>query len=153
MPHKDPSTKLAYQRRWYLKHRETELIRKREANSRRDFSKGAADRRAYVAANPEKIREERRIRVVKNRKYIQSQKDVPCMDCGIKYPFYVMQFDHVRGKKMFALSNGVRKSREVIDEEIAKCDVVCANCHMERTHGTRRLPKLSEEFLDASILF
>ena len=82
----------------------------------------------------------RRAKVV--RDYVYAIKDVPCTDCGIKYPPYVMQFDHVpgRGEKLFNIGAvGRGKSRKILDEEIAKCEVVCANCHMERTHGTRKV--------------
>lgn len=58
------------------------------------------------------------------------------MDCGIKYPSYVMQFDHRDPKqKLFKIARDAWKySVEKIKEEISKCDVVCANCHAERTH-------------------
>lgn len=65
---------------------------------------------------------------------IRDAKDKPCADCGIQYPYYVMQFDHVRGEKKFNLGGGWNNSIEAIREEIAKCDVVCSNCHAERTY-------------------
>ena len=72
------------------------------------------------------------------RELVRKAKDVPCMDCGIHYPFYVMEFDHVRGVKKFGISRAVSNPRadaeEAIREEIAKCDVVCSNCHRLR-HG------------------
>jgi predicted nucleic acid-binding Zn ribbon protein len=69
----------------------------------------------------------------------------PCADCHVPYPYYVMQFDHVpgRGPKRFMLSGrnlGVYSERD-IREEIAKCDVVCANCHMIRTHTRNHATK------------
>ena len=39
------------------------------------------------------------------RKKLDSLKEAPCMDCKKRYPCYVMQFDHVRGKKKDAVSN------------------------------------------------
>lgn len=51
-------------------------------------------------------------------------------------------FDHVRGKKrknVGAMVNGHNFSVEKIIEEIAKCDVVCSNCHRERTFSRLRL--------------
>lgn len=74
---------------------------------------------------------EQRLRI---RLFVQEQKSKPCADCGIEYPFYVMQFDHVRGKKVDNISQMLsRNNLPEIVEEIAKCDVVCANCHAVRS--------------------
>jgi hypothetical protein len=59
------------------------------------------------------------------------------MDCGKSYPYYVMDMDHRHGvhkKGVISLmvSNGADET--ALLEEVAKCDVVCANCHRERTH-------------------
>ena len=59
----------------------------------------------------------------------------PCTDCGIKYPYYVMQFDHISDNKSFSISRLSRKTRRQVYEEINKCELVCANCHAERTHS------------------
>lgn len=69
------------------------------------------------------------------QEFVRSVKSQPCADCHAKYPHYVMQFDHVRGTKQFMLSkvtsNFVALHRVLA--EIAKCDVVCSNCHAART--------------------
>jgi hypothetical protein len=53
---------------------------------------------------------------------------------------HVMDFDHVRGKKTKNLSAMVSHfGMEAIKAEIAKCDVVCANCHRERTFHRQKL--------------
>lgn len=72
------------------------------------------------------------------RRMVQKAKAVPCKDCGVSYPYYVMDFDHVCGKKVAQVANMVARSasRKSILAEMAKCEVVCANCHRERTHGT-----------------
>jgi len=59
----------------------------------------------------------------------------PCTDCGVTYPWYVMDFDHVLGKKINDVSLMVtnRVSKQKIQEEIDKCEVVCSNCHRIRT--------------------
>lgn len=64
-------------------------------------------------------------------------KSEPCTDCGNSYPYYVMEYDHVRGQKKFNLSNhkAIAMTKEQFLEEIAKCDLVCANCHRYRTHA------------------
>ena len=65
----------------------------------------------------------------------------PCVDCGINYPYYVMDFDHVRGQKHANVMELVSTlSKKKIDEEIAKCEIVCSNCHRIRTH-MRRIAK------------
>lgn len=67
---------------------------------------------------------------------VDALKSAPCMDCGIAYPPYVMDFDHRPGEvKMFHVGkmrvNGTRW--EKVLAEIAKCDLVCSNCHRART--------------------
>jgi hypothetical protein len=49
-----------------------------------------------------------------------------------------MDFDHVRGEKQSNVASlvGMSASEERLRAEIAKCDVVCANCHRERTYGS-----------------
>lgn len=62
----------------------------------------------------------------------------PCTDCGLFYPWYVMQFDHL-GDKLDGVAKLVSNaaSRERIMIEIAKCELVCSNCHCVRTHERR----------------
>jgi hypothetical protein len=61
-----------------------------------------------------------------------------CADCGIRTSV-VLDFDHVRGTKTQAVSRLVAAgcAEAGIAEEIAKCEVVCANCHRRRT-GSRQ---------------
>jgi hypothetical protein len=67
----------------------------------------------------------------------------PCADCKIQYPYYVMDFDHVRGKKHANVMELVQTlSKKKIDEELAKCEIVCSNCHRVRTH-MRKINKSS----------
>lgn len=57
----------------------------------------------------------------------------PCIDCGEGDPV-VLEFDHVRGKKKMNVSRMVKTCGLVtLNEEIAKCDVRCANCHRRVT--------------------
>lgn len=58
----------------------------------------------------------------------------PCVDRDETDPI-VLQFDHVRGNKVESISMLVRASAPMdkIIDEIAKCDVRCANCHARRT--------------------
>jgi hypothetical protein len=46
----------------------------------------------------------------------------------------VMEFDHREGEEKNAeISRLVNFSIKRIEEEISKCDLVCSNCHRERT--------------------
>lgn len=71
--------------------------------------------------------------------FIIERKTVPCFDCKKTYPYYVMDFDHRdAGEKLFEISQHPKGvTLEDIKSEIDKCDVVCANCHRERTFSRR----------------
>lgn len=88
----------------------------------------------YSERHPDRRKDIGDARRAERAPIIRDAKDKPCADCGIQYPYYVMQFDHVRGEKKFNVGGGWNNSIESIKEEIAKCDVVCANCHAERTY-------------------
>jgi hypothetical protein len=73
----------------------------------------------------------------------------PCVDCGESDPV-VLEFDHIGAKRneiSTLVRRGVRQS--VLIAEIARCEVVCANCHRRRTarrQGWRRLdPRLGTQ--------
>ena len=79
-------------------------------------------------------------RALSNRMvWFNSLKDKPCADCGIQYPPYVMEFHHLDPTlKMFGLGQGrFREGRERILAEIAKCVLLCANCHRHREYGLK----------------
>jgi hypothetical protein len=65
-----------------------------------------------------------------------------CHDCGLVITvdtLYRFDFDHREPRlKKFTLSNVRTNSVEAILDEIDKCDVVCKNCHADRTHRQRR---------------
>lgn len=57
----------------------------------------------------------------------------PCVDCGEPDPI-VLQFDHVRGnKRNHVCDMAHRNTWSTVLEEIAKCEVRCANCHARKT--------------------
>ena len=69
-------------------------------------------------------------------------KDVPCKRCGGKFHPVSMDFHHRDPvEKVFSLGNTNEQSYRSECEllaEIAKCDVVCANCHRVITHMEAR---------------
>ena len=69
--------------------------------------------------------------------WMRSQK-VSCSECGFDNPL-ALDFHHREGtEKEFAVSTAAATgfSRERISAEIAKCDVLCANCHRIKHRGS-----------------
>lgn len=102
----------------------------------------AASRRNYLA-NKDAIKARAKAFMIqareRNREYVTKIKAGPCTDCGQCYPPYVMQFDHIGTDKSFDVSTGVNDAYSIsrLQQEIDKCELVCANCHAIRTN-TRR---------------
>ena len=68
-----------------------------------------------------------------------------CTDCGFNDHSAALQFDHLPGtSKVREIKTGGQLGWEALLEEIAKCEVVCANCHSIRTFNRGR------EALDAT---
>ena len=84
--------------------------------------------------------EEKRSRWRADSALLAQLRDAPCADCGGRFPFYVMQFDHRDGSSKRGLVTRMigRAGRDRILAEAAKCDVVCGNCHRMRTYTRRQ---------------
>lgn len=117
MPYKDLERRRQmqrlYQARYYETHKQEHIgrVRRAEAKRRREI-----------------------------KDYIDELKRKPCTDCGLTFDPVCMDFDHLDGsEKSFnvSVSTARRFSREIIDAEIAKCELVCANCHRLRTKARR----------------
>ena len=91
----------------------------------------------FHAKNPDHCRARisrraKRLRVANQVRVFRYLLEHPCCDCGEADPV-VLEFDHVSGTKVANVSALLLKEWRVILEEIAKCEVVCANCHRRRT--------------------
>ena len=96
--------------------------------SKKHYEENIERYKARSAASNKKLR-------LRNRDYIKNIKEAtPCLDCGKKYPYYVMHFDHIYDKNG-SVSDLSRASSSIerIQKEIDNCELVCANCHAERT--------------------
>jgi len=87
-------------------------------------------------------------RVLENKKYIWSYlKAHSCVDCGETNPI-VLEFDHKDPAfKSFTIGtvlNGWRNF-ELLEEEVAKCDIRCSNCHKLKTAKQRGYYKWVEK--------
>lgn len=102
--------------------------------------RSAEGRKKWRAKNPEKVKEMSRRQYARSMEIIRGlRKNGKCADCG-NPDERVLDFDHVpeRGKKLRNVTNaslGIKKR----EEELKKCDIVCANCHRIRTFERRKL--------------
>jgi hypothetical protein len=117
----------------------------------KDKVKQRESARKHYARNSEAIQKRtvknNRLIRLRNKIYIDGVKGTnPCADCGVSYPPYIMQFDHIVDGKRGNVADMARSgfSIENLKAEIAKCELVCANCHAERTHGFK--DELEEDF-------
>lgn len=77
----------------------------------------------------------------KRKEYQKIIRDIKtnayCKDCNKQYPYYVLDFDHIKDKK-FTIGHFYKaSSKEKLLEEISKCELVCSNCHRIRTHNRK----------------
>jgi hypothetical protein len=76
------------------------------------------------------------------RDLLHTAKEKPCADCGRSFPYYVMEFDHREGEtkclNIADVMGPCRVGKKRLLAEITKCDVVCANCHRERTYQRKQ---------------
>lgn len=79
----------------------------------------------------------RRYREKKGR--LVELRSKPCTDCHETFEWFIMEFDHVpeRGPKRFNITDGC-VDRLDFKLELAKCDLVCANCHARRTYNRKQ---------------
>ena len=67
-------------------------------------------------------------------------KNVPCSDCKKLFPPWVLDFDH-RNRNLKSgdighmFINGMWNI-DMLEKEMVKCDLVCANCHRMRTYNS-----------------
>jgi len=70
----------------------------------------------------------------RNMQYIwEIKKSGKCAHCGEQNPI-VLDFDHLSGKDR-SISNAAWSCWSIarLDKEIAKCQILCANCHRIKT--------------------
>lgn len=118
------------------------------------------DQRRYNTAYYRKHREAEITRVIQRQRstlaLLRDLRRVPCADCRGTFPPYAMDFDHREpSEKSFGLTftESLLRNRDLLLAEVAKCDIVCANCHRIRTAAAvasgklrpSRFPRRTEE--------
>ena len=111
--------------------------------------KKAEYNKEYNERNKEKIREERREQHKEKRAICLEYLGGKCVKCGT---IHNLQFDHIKreGKK-YEISSRVNNKFDNLKEELDKCQLLCAPCHLQKTakewaditHKTVPLSKLN----------
>lgn len=96
----------------------------------------AAYQRRYWNEHPEhrqRVRAAQKKRALEKHVWLANYlRNHPCTDCGER-DIVVLEFDHVRGDRKNDVTGMSTLSFAKIEAEIAKCEVVCCNCHQRRT--------------------
>ena len=99
--------------------------------------------KVYDRERFQRIKKDRYRLTAERRKSLRDRVDAlkkkigACVDCGKVHPPWAMDFDHRDPSvKKFNIGDAASKGFSVkkIEEEIQKCDLVCALCHRYRTH-------------------
>jgi len=80
-----------------------------------------------------KTKERNRKRMARNRAFVLAQKQgKPCHDCQRVLEPRKMHFHHTEKNKRFSVSQGSLRTLRTLKTEIAKCLLLCTNCHSKR---------------------
>lgn len=110
--------------------RRAEMPGRRELNAQR--------MREWRAANPDRARASWRAHDQKTRQLLLDARAGGCIRCPEKHPA-CLDFHHRNGKKdkLGHIGQFRRFGHEQLLAEIAKCDVLCSNCHRKHHHKER----------------
>ncbi len=101
----------------------------------------AAYKQEHYAANRQRYIDQaalikQRLRIERTKFLIGYFREHPCVECGESNPV-VLDFDHLGDKRFEIGANLCTYGWQTVLDEIAKCEVVCANCHRVRTARRR----------------
>lgn len=104
----------------------------------KDIAQQKAAQQDWYRENRSAVRDGRRARRARLRQMVDDLKrDAPCMDCVTVYPPYVTDYHHrdplVKSAGVAKLVGDLRSEARIL-VEIAKCDLLCANCHRVREY-------------------
>ena len=85
----------------------------------------------YYELNKEKIRKQQREQHKEKRAICLEYLGGKCVKCGT---IHNLQFDHIKreGKK-YEISSRVNNKFDNLKEELDKCQLLCAPCHLDKT--------------------
>ena len=92
----------------------------------------------------------------KNRNYliIEQARQCGCKKCGEMRP-YVLDFHHRNpSEKQNDLASMIKSSSEAnLIAEVAKCDVLCANCHREFHYLEKELEIAYDDYINGAVAY
>ncbi len=90
----------------------------------------ANNKESYIQYHREYYQKQKALGVKQKQWYFDLKKGLSCKNCPENHPA-CLQFHHRDpAQKLFNIG-GDRKSKAVMLAEIAKCDVLCSNCHFK----------------------
>lgn len=127
------AAKRAYHKEWAKTYNKSQAFK--DAQKRYYTSEhGAAKRRALKQLPEYKALAKARYQA--RRDFLNRTKiAMGCIDCGYVGHPAALEFDHVRGIKRIEIGKMGMRAWKVIFEELAKCEIRCANCHRIKTYG------------------
>tara|TARA_B100001939_G_C16916057_1_gene606944 strand:- start:856 stop:1296 length:441 start_codon:yes stop_codon:yes gene_type:complete len=134
-PFKDPEKRKEYDRQRYLKNKE-ERNRSRRDRYWENVDQERQKNREYYQNNIDKRREYDRNH--KKKRYYETLSECKeklggkCVKCGATER---LEFDHIdpKNKSFCITSRLLMGDREKFQEELDKCQLLCYDCHLEKT--------------------
>lgn len=141
----NPEKCKAARKRW----REKNPHKIKEYNDRQRAKQDPVKKAAYMAKwyadNPDKVDAYAEARRQEHREKTNAlsayKREHGCRECGIDNPIVLVFHHRDPAQKEFTIGNRVsRMSLERLFEEVAKCDILCSNCHLTHHyhHGRRK---------------
>jgi len=66
------------------------------------------------------------------------KEQAECSDCKNQFSYWQMDYDHITSDKLKSINKMQTGSLDELKKEISKCELVCANCHRNRTQNWKR---------------
>tara|TARA_B100001094_G_scaffold74448_1_gene70756 strand:- start:241 stop:699 length:459 start_codon:yes stop_codon:yes gene_type:complete len=142
MSWKDPDYVKEYYRKYYQKNKE-EIKQRRAEQYWENVDQERQKSREYYQNRIEKIKEYRAEHSEEKKDYLKKRyyetlsecKEKlggECVKCGVKER---LEFDHIQPKnKSFEITRKLLMSdRKKFEEELNKCQLLCYDCHLEKT--------------------
>ena len=130
MPYSNKEQKREYDKKWHQLNKEKNKEKRAEYN-KKWYQLNKEKKAEYNERNKKKIREQR-------AKYRQKKKAIcleylggKCVKCGATER---LEFDHIkRDTKKYNIAGRVTFKFDNLKEELDKCQLLCAFCHLEKT--------------------